>query len=94
MGRTQDITPIKHADDVKPLVEQHQIAATIEKQIETKNEQVFQRKDSDMDKEYDASKGNGGGNAQSGNGNRKKKKEEDEDGVVVIKSRATFDIKI
>lgn len=93
MGRTNDISPIKHADDIKPMVEQQQIATTIEKQIEIKNEQVYQKQDSDMDKEYDASQGGNGQNAE-GNGNKKKKKEEDEDGVVVIKSRATFDIKI
>lgn len=93
MGRTQDISPIKHNEDNKPIVAQQQIATTNEKQVDIRQEQVNQRTDDDMDKEYDASR-EGGGQEYQGNRGKKKKKEEDEDGVVVVKSRATFDIKI
>ena len=93
VGRTQDITPLKQAEETRPMVEQQQIMRTNEKTSDIKQEQVYQKKDEDMDSEYDASK-EGRGSDYQNNHNSKKKKEEDEDGKVIIKSRATFDIKI
>lgn len=94
MGRTQDITPVKHAEDVRPMTEQQQIMQMNEKAADIKQEQVYQKKDDDMDSKYDAAEGNGKGSGyQEEHGNRRKK-EQEEDGKVTIKGRATFDVKI
>lgn len=93
VGRTHDITPLKQAEEARPMVEQQQIFHSNEKAADMKQEQVYQKKDEDMDSEYDASK-HGNGAEYQGNRNKKNKKESDEDGKVVIKSRASFDVKI
>ncbi len=92
IGRTNDISPIKQAEDAKPVVEQQSLIQINEKQLDIKQDQVYQKKDSDMDSEYDASK-NGNG-AQYEGGQKRRKKENEEDGKVTIKGHATFDIKI
>lgn len=93
VSRTQDISPLKHSEQTRPMVEQHQIVNTNQKAVDVRQEQVYQKKDEDMDAEYDASK-QGLGAEYQGNGHSHKKKEKSEDGKVKIKSRATFDIKI
>lgn len=94
MGRTQDVTPIKHAEDIHPVTEQQQLAQINEKAADIKQEQVYRKKDEDMDSEYDASKGNGNGSGYHESDSKKRKKNEEDDGKVIVKNRATFDIKI
>ena len=95
IGRTQDFTQQKVNEDTKPAVEQQQIAQSNDKTIEHRSQMVSQHEDSDMDAEYDASKeGRGGYEGESSSGRKRKEDEENDDGKVVIKQKATFDIKI
>lgn len=93
IGRTNDFSQLKQAENDRPIVTQQQITTNINKTVEEHAEQVNQKKDSDMDSEYDASREGRG--AFTGEGNKqKKKKNENPDGTVVIKKTAGFDIKI
>lgn len=95
MMRTQDISPLKQAEDAKAALQQQNIAYTSEKTADIKQEQVYQKKDEDMDKDYDASKnGNGQEYGQSNNKRKKKDKEDEEDGRVIVKNKPFFDVKI
>lgn len=89
----QDVSSIKQNDDIRPAVEQHNITQNINHNIEIKKNQVYQKKDEDMDSEYDSAKGNSK-NEYFGNNGKRKKHKEDEEGVVTIKQRVTFDVKI
>ncbi len=90
LGRTQDISPLKQQTDAKPMVEQQNIFQEAEKTIEKKSDQVYQKDDAEMGEQYDASKQ--GKNQYQQDRDKKKKKEKD--GKVVLKNRATFDVKI
>lgn len=93
--RTQDISPVKQAEDAKATLQQQNIAYTSEKTADIRQEQVYQKQDSDMDKDYDASKDHKGPEYQQSKNKRKKKEnEEDEDGKVTVKSKPFFDVKI
>jgi len=94
IGRTQDFTQQKVNEDTKPAVEQQQIVQSNEKTIEHKSQMVSQHDDGDMDAEYDASKEGRGGYEGESSGRKRKDEEENDDGKVVIKQKATFDIKI
>lgn len=93
--RTQDISPVKQTEDAKAALQQQNIAYTSEKTADIRQEQVYQKQDGDMDKNYDASKdGKGPSYEQSKSKRRKKEKEEDEDGTVTVKNKPFFDVKI
>lgn len=93
--RTQDISPVKQAEDAKAALQQQNIAYTSEKTADVRQEQVYQKQDSDMDKNYDASKDGKGPSYEQGRNKRgKKEKEEDEDGKVTVKNKPFFDVKI
>ena len=94
MMRTQDISPVKQAEDAKAALQQQNIAYTSEKAADIRQEQVYQKQDSDMDKNYDASKDNGPEYQQSKNKRKKKENKEDEDGKVTVKNKPFFDVKI
>lgn len=86
---------MKQSEDAKAALQQQNIAYTSEKTADIRQEQVYQKQDSDMDKNYDASKdGKGPGYEQRDQKRRKKDKEEDEDGKVTVKSKPFFDVKI
>ena len=93
VGRTQDISPIKQAQEEKPIIMQQQIINSNEKAAEVKQQRVYQKQDKDMDSEYDASKEGFGAEYQD---NRKKhnKNKDEEDGQVKVKGHAVFDIRI
>ena len=93
VGRAQDFSQLKQAEDSRPMVEQQTILQSNTREIDHKQNQVNQKKDEDMDSDYDASK-DGRGPEYEQNSGKKRKKKEEEDGRVVIKSRATFDVKI
>ena len=82
ISRSQDVTQYKQNEDTRPAVEQTTIQHNMQKAAEIKKEQVYQKKDEDLDKNYDAKEGKGG-NEYQGNGKHRKKKQED--GKVVIK---------
>ncbi len=89
------MSPIKQAEDTKAALQQQNIAYTSEKTADIRQEQVYQKQDGDMDKNYDASKdGNGQAYGQNSNKRRKKQKDEEEDGKVVVKHKPFFDVKI
>ena len=94
MGRTQDVTPIKHAEDARPMTEQQQLTHINEKARDIRQEQVYRKNDDDMDSQYDAAKGNGKGTGYQENNRKKQKTKQEEDGKVTVKSRASFDVKI
>ena len=94
MGRTQDITPIRHAEEVRPAVEQQQLSQMNDKAADIKKDQVYQKKDSDMDSEYDAAEGRGNGAGYQGRRQNKRKKDDEEEGKVIVKGRTSFDVKI
>lgn len=95
MMRTQDISPVKQAEDSKAALQQQNIAYTSEKTADIRQEQVYQKQDSDMDKNYDASKDHKGPEYQQSKNKRKKKEnKEDEDGKVTVKNKPFFDVKI
>jgi hypothetical protein len=96
--RTQDIGNMKHQEDSKPVVQQHNIAIQQEKQEEKLLHQVQDTNEKENDGyRYDAKeKGN---NSYEGNPNQRKKKKQEqekgEDGRVIVKSHVSrFDIKI
>lgn len=91
IGRSQDISPLKQAVDAKPDIDQQNIMQLQEKQIEEKSEQVYQKDDPAMNSQFDATKE---GRNKYQQRKKKKQKEENEDGTVVLKKRATFDVKI
>ncbi len=91
IGRTQDISPIKQAEDARPMVEQQNITQSIEKQVEARPERVYEREEADKPGKFDASQGGRGTYQES---NRKRKEKKEEDGKVIIKGHATFDVKI
>ena len=92
VGRMQDITPMKQNEDARPAVEQQNITTIINQDIETKQEQVYQKQDKDMDSEYDSANGQSKNEYEDRRNPKKKKK--DEDGTVVIKQHINFDVKI
>lgn len=92
IGRSQDISPLKQIADAKPMVDQQNITQAIDKKIEQRSESVYEKEDTQMGTQYDASKEGRGGYQQ--NKKKKKNEESDKDGKVVLKRRATFDVKI
>lgn len=93
--RTQDISPVKQAEDAKGALQQQNIAYTNEKTADIRQEQVYQKQDGDMDKNYDASKDHKGPEYRQSKNKRKKKEEnEDGDGKVTVKGKPFFDVKI
>lgn len=91
IGRTQDISLIKQNQDTRPLVEQHAIAQSHEKQIDRNMETVINKEDAEFESPFNK---DGKGGAEYEERQRQRKKKEEEDGKVTVKSRATFDIRI
>lgn len=91
IGRTQDISQFKQAEDTKPMIQQQSFAQSFEKQIDSRMEQVNRKEDSEFESPLNE---NGKGGNQYQEQKRKKKEKEEEDGKVTIKSRANFDIRI
>ncbi len=91
--RTQDYTTVKQNEDNRSLIQQSNVAQTMNREEENKPKQVAQSENADwMNKQFDArEKGNG---SYSGNGGKNRKKRQEPDGVVKLKSREGFDIKI
>lgn len=92
IGRTNDFTQIKHAEDVKPIVEQQNMAQAETKRVENRAQQVNEQENADMESQYDAQR-EGKGTYEEQQNKRRKKQIEDE-GIVSVKKQARFDIKI
>lgn len=94
--RSQDVTPIKQSEDIKPQVE-HALISSSQQEKEIKQQEQVRKKDNpeQQQKKYDAKeKGNG---TYYGKDRQKRKNEtkiDEEDGTVTVKRKASFDVKI
>lgn len=86
IGRTQ----MQHAEDGRTVAEQQTMTRIGNKAIETKSNQVNSNENAEMNTGYDAEKEGKGHYEQQENRNKKNK----EDGIVVVKKKAGFDVKI
>lgn len=91
--RMQDITQVKHNEDMKGMVDQTNFQNTFHKQIDHKLNQVHQSDNAEnRQKKFDAK--DKGDNEYSGDGGRKRKQGKDADGKVIAKSIGGFDMKV
>lgn len=93
ISRTQDYSTIKQNEDNKGIINQQNFQNKFEKELDIKHNQVVQKDDlRKQDRKFDAREK--GDNEYQGDGGRRKKKEENPNGKVVVKGRASFDMKI
>jgi len=96
IGRTQDYSGLKHAEDTRGAVEQSQITARSDQAAELKLHHVNDAENArNMQKKFDA-KEKGSNEYQGDGGQSKNKNKKESDGVVVIKGAKPqgFDLKI
>lgn len=87
IGRTQ----VQQTEQSRPVAEQQTMTQMNTKQVETRANQVNGNENADMmDMSYDAEKEGKGQYQEQENRNKKHR----EDGIVVVKKKAGFDIKI
>lgn len=92
---SQNMTSMKHNENVKPAVEQANIAVSQQKEVQQKSENVIRKNDVDKGNEKFDAKEKGKNEYYSVK--VKKKKNEGftaEDEKVILKSSGSFDIKI
>ena len=91
--RLQDYSIIKQNEDNKPVIDQANISAQVEKQTEQKTTEVHNSDNADWyNKKNDAKEK--GSNEYKGDGGRNRKKNSEKVERVVIKGRPNFDMKI
>jgi len=91
--RMQDITPVKHNEDVKGMVDQTNFQNTFHKQIDNKLNQVHQSDNAEnRQRKFDAK--DKGDNEYAGDGGQKRKQEKNMDGKVIAKTHRSFDMKV
>lgn len=91
---SQNMTSVKHGEDAKPMVEQANIAATTQKEIQQKAVNVIRREDVNMGKEKFDAKEKGKNEYYSVKVKKKKNADSSEEGNVAVKSTGSFDVKI
>ena len=91
--RSQDISLFKQNEDNKPMIDQSNIQANVQKKVHDQNQQVNQADDAEYHAyRYDAKeKGNG---SYQENNKRKDKNPKKTDGTVKEKRSSGFDIRI
>lgn len=90
--RMQDVTQIKHNEDIKGAVDQANFQNTFHKQIDSKMTQVHQSDNTEnRQKKFDSKEK--GDNEYSGDGG-KKRKHDDKEGRVIAKTQGGFDMKV
>ncbi len=93
--RTQDMTSIKHQEDNKAFANSVNAQTTVKKEVEHKLQDVHKKDNADYNQQkYDAKE-----KGKNEYFSQKKKGEDDEasdddDGKVILKKRATFDMKL
>lgn len=92
VSRTHDVSPIKQSEESRPIVQQHTLTQSIEKQVDNRMVQVVHKENSEFESPLD--KDGKGGNLYQQNNNQKKKKEEDGKVTVKNKNKVNFDIKV
>ena len=91
---SQNMTSIKHGEDVKPAVEQANIAATNQKEVQQKSENVIRKDGVDKNNEKFDAKEKGKNEYYSVKVKKKKKETIQSEEKVLLKSSGMFDIKI
>ena len=91
---SQNMTSIKHGEDVKPAVEQANIAATNQKEVQQKSENVIRKDGVDKNNEKFDAKEKGKNEYYSVKVKKKKKENIQSEEKVLLKSSGMFDIKI
>lgn len=91
--RMQDVTQVKHNEDMKGMVDQTNFQNTFHKQIDHKLNQVHHSDNAEnRQKKFDAK--DKGDNEYSGDGGKKRKQDKDSDGKVIAKTYSGFDMKV
>ena len=91
--RMQDVSQIKHNEDMKGMVDQTNFQSTFHKQIDHKMNQVHQSDNTENHrKKFDAKEK--GDNEYSGDGGKKRQKNKQEDGKVIAIVHGGFDAKV
>lgn len=92
---SQNMTGIKHGEDVKPMVSQANLAASNVKEVQQKSENVLRKDDVDRHNEKFDAKEKGKNEYYSVKVKKKKNQDDnDSDGKVILKSSGNFDVKI
>lgn len=91
---SQNMTNIKHGEDIKPYVEQANIAVTSQKEVQKKLENVIRKNDVDNGNEKFDAKEKGKNEYYTVKVKKKKKDESVLDEKVILKTSGSFDMKI
>lgn len=92
LSRSQDVTPIKHQEEIKPAVDQGNFQTTFQKKAEHNLRSVTPSEKGEKEEtKYDAKEK---GHGQQYEGEQKKNKKEKPAEKVTIKTHKGFDIKI
>lgn len=94
VSRMQDVSAIKHNEDVKGMVDQTNFQNTFNREIDSKLNQVHQSDDIEgRQQKHDAKEK--GKNQYTGDGGKKRQNEKKpEEGRVIVKSPGGFDMKV
>ena len=93
VSRMQDISAIKHNEDVKGMVDQTNFQNAFHREIDSKVNQVHHSDDiENRQQKHDAKEK--GKNQYMGDGGKKRGEKKPQDGRVIAKSTGGFDIKI
>lgn len=91
VGRTQDFSQIKHQENNRPVVDQGNFQAQVEKNTENKSTVVQEGQKTDTDGENQGgSRGSYGGDG----GKNRKRSEVPKEGRMIMKNQHGFDISI
>ena len=92
---SQNVTGIKHAEDIKPSVEQANIAATTQKEVQQKAENVIRKENINKEQQKFDAKEKGSNEYVSVKVKKKVKTvTTDDEEKVIVKNQSGFDIKI
>ena len=92
---SQNMTSVKHGEDVKPMVEQSNMAVSTQKEVQQKAENVIKKDDVNQGKEKFDAKEKGKNEYYSVKVKKKKQSTGDSgDGTVIVKNKGSFDVKI
>lgn len=92
---SQNVTGMKHAENIRPSVEQANIAATTQKEIQHKSENVIRKENINKEQQKFDAKEKGSNEYVSVKVKKKAKTvTDDEEEKVIVKNQSGFDIKI
>ncbi len=94
VSRMQDVSTIKHNEDVKGMVDQTNFQNTFHKEINTKINQVHHSDNLENRKEKHDAKEKGKNTYMGDGGKQRPKDAKPQDGKVIPKSQGGFDMKV